>query len=289
MDGSDDELAADGTLAHPLAALGARNHVAALQQHAVDGRVHADATQVAVRARRGAVLFWRETPLYMTGELTSRDLDVPGAAPPSSGPRVTPSPVIYVKARRAFFFSKRSERAPDHSKRFAIPKKLSSVFYQDWATKFAPTQWTESEKAFFSPHDKNDKGETAALTAVGVAVPVEAGDSLHQLPLLAAAFEVDKVPGQNFLQLPHAQRVHVVLAGQVRQRRPAARRRFPNVLLGVPSLKESASVWLRNSAQLDAANFKGASVEAFSFENRREHKRLGCGHRDPKKPALVYS
>lgn len=80
VDGSDDELAADGTLAHPLAALGARNHVAALQQHAVDGRVHADATQVAVRARRGAVLFWRETPLYMTGELTSRDLDVPGGA-----------------------------------------------------------------------------------------------------------------------------------------------------------------------------------------------------------------
>lgn len=41
-------LSADGALAHPLAALGASDHVAALQQDAVDHRVHADPTQVVV-------------------------------------------------------------------------------------------------------------------------------------------------------------------------------------------------------------------------------------------------
>lgn len=54
VDGSDDVLAADGTLAHPLAALGAGDHVTALQQHAVDGRVHADLTQVLLQTRRTA-------------------------------------------------------------------------------------------------------------------------------------------------------------------------------------------------------------------------------------------
>lgn len=41
-------LPADGALAHPLAAFGAGYHVAALQQHAVDDGVHADAAQVFV-------------------------------------------------------------------------------------------------------------------------------------------------------------------------------------------------------------------------------------------------
>lgn len=41
-------LPADGALAHPLAAFGAGHHVAALQQHAVDDGVHADAAQVFV-------------------------------------------------------------------------------------------------------------------------------------------------------------------------------------------------------------------------------------------------
>lgn len=46
VDGSDDILAADGTLAHPLAALGAGDHVTTLQQDTVDGRVHTDLTEV---------------------------------------------------------------------------------------------------------------------------------------------------------------------------------------------------------------------------------------------------
>lgn len=41
-------LSADGTLAHALAALGARDHVPTLQQHAVDDGVHADPAQAVV-------------------------------------------------------------------------------------------------------------------------------------------------------------------------------------------------------------------------------------------------
>lgn len=50
MHGSDHVLPADGALVHALAALGAGDHVAALQQNAVNGRVHADPTQVLLQA-----------------------------------------------------------------------------------------------------------------------------------------------------------------------------------------------------------------------------------------------
>lgn len=46
MDGSNDVLAADWTLTHPFSTLGAGDHVTTLQQDAVDGRVHADLTQI---------------------------------------------------------------------------------------------------------------------------------------------------------------------------------------------------------------------------------------------------
>lgn len=63
MDGSDDVLAADGTLAHPLTTLGAGDHVTTLQQDAVDGRVHADLTQVLLQTCRTptSAVLWRET------------------------------------------------------------------------------------------------------------------------------------------------------------------------------------------------------------------------------------
>lgn len=60
VDGSDDVLAADGTLAHPLAALGAGDHVTTLQQDAVDGRVHTDLTKVLLQTRRTAAGLWRD-------------------------------------------------------------------------------------------------------------------------------------------------------------------------------------------------------------------------------------
>lgn len=53
-------------------------------------------------------------------------------------------------------------------------------------------------------------------------VVVEAGDPLHQLPLLAAAFVVDKVAGQDLLELAHAQALDILHAVQVRQRGSAA-------------------------------------------------------------------
>ena len=53
-------------------------------------------------------------------------------------------------------------------------------------------------------------------------VVVEAGDPLHQLPLLAAALVVDKVAGQDLFQLAHAQALDVLNAAQVRQRGPPA-------------------------------------------------------------------
>lgn len=52
MHGSDHVLPADGALVHALAALGAGDHVATLQQNAVNGRVHADLTQVLLQAGR---------------------------------------------------------------------------------------------------------------------------------------------------------------------------------------------------------------------------------------------
>lgn len=48
MHGPYNVLSADGALTHPLAALGAGDHVAALQQDAVNHGVHADPTQVIV-------------------------------------------------------------------------------------------------------------------------------------------------------------------------------------------------------------------------------------------------
>ena len=60
--GSDHVLRADGTLAHALAALGAGDHVAALQQDAVDGRVHADPAQVLLQTGRHHPPFWSSTP-----------------------------------------------------------------------------------------------------------------------------------------------------------------------------------------------------------------------------------
>lgn len=46
--GSHNVLPADGTLAHPLAALGAGDHVTTLQEDAVDHGVHADPAQVVI-------------------------------------------------------------------------------------------------------------------------------------------------------------------------------------------------------------------------------------------------
>lgn len=48
MHGPHHVLPADGTLTHALAALGAGDHVPALQQHAVDDGVHADPAQAVV-------------------------------------------------------------------------------------------------------------------------------------------------------------------------------------------------------------------------------------------------
>lgn len=52
MHGPDHKLPADGTFVHPLATLGAGHHVAALQEDAVDHRVHADPAEVVVMDRQ---------------------------------------------------------------------------------------------------------------------------------------------------------------------------------------------------------------------------------------------
>lgn len=51
VDSADDVLSADRTLAHSLSTLCTRDHVTALQQHAVDHRVHADTTQILIRCQ----------------------------------------------------------------------------------------------------------------------------------------------------------------------------------------------------------------------------------------------
>lgn len=64
VDSSDDVLAADGTFAHPLAALGAGDHVTTLQQDAVDRRVHTYLTEVLLQTCRtatAAARLWKET------------------------------------------------------------------------------------------------------------------------------------------------------------------------------------------------------------------------------------
>jgi len=60
---------------------------------------------------------------------------------------------------------------------------------------------------------------TAAPTwfPVLLRLSVEPADSLHQLPLLTAARVVDKVPGQDLLQLPDRQALDVPRAWEVRQ------------------------------------------------------------------------
>lgn len=50
MDGPYHILPADGTLAHPLPALGASDHVATFQQDTVNGCIHADFAEVFLRA-----------------------------------------------------------------------------------------------------------------------------------------------------------------------------------------------------------------------------------------------
>lgn len=51
MHGPHNVLPADGALAHPLSAFGAGDHVPALEQHAVDDSVHANATEVFVQGQ----------------------------------------------------------------------------------------------------------------------------------------------------------------------------------------------------------------------------------------------
>lgn len=55
--------------------------------------------------------------------------------------------------------------------------------------------------------------------AVVQVLSVQSPHSLHQLPLLTATGKVDKIPGQDFLQLSHSELLHVVHARQVRERR----------------------------------------------------------------------
>lgn len=54
--GPHDVLPADRALVHPLAALGAGDHVAALQENAVDRGVHADPAEVVVGGRQRTLL-----------------------------------------------------------------------------------------------------------------------------------------------------------------------------------------------------------------------------------------
>lgn len=62
MHGSHNVLPADGTLAHPLAALGAGDHVTTLQEDAVDHGVHADPAQVVIHVGQlGLLPIWRKT------------------------------------------------------------------------------------------------------------------------------------------------------------------------------------------------------------------------------------
>lgn len=64
-------LSTDGTLAHAFAALATRHHVATFQQYAVDGRVHADLTQVLLLAARlGRLRYWHRNThaLYCAAE-----------------------------------------------------------------------------------------------------------------------------------------------------------------------------------------------------------------------------
>lgn len=75
MDGSDDILPADGTLAHPLAALGAGDHVTTLQQDAVDGRVHTDLTEVLLRTSNATGLY-RQTKMISNINNTRESADM---------------------------------------------------------------------------------------------------------------------------------------------------------------------------------------------------------------------
>lgn len=54
---TDDILPTDGTLAHPLPTLGAGDHVSTFQQDTVNGRVHADPTDVVLQAWSSVLTF----------------------------------------------------------------------------------------------------------------------------------------------------------------------------------------------------------------------------------------
>ena len=67
--------------------------------------------------------------------------------------------------------------------------------------------------------DPSDSTTMHPLTFIADFV-VEAGDALHQLPLLTAARVVDEVAGQDLLQLAYRQHLDGLLRVQVGQRRP---------------------------------------------------------------------
>lgn len=52
MNGSDNILATDRTLVHPLAAFSAGDHVSTLQEDTLNRAVHADLTKVLLRVRK---------------------------------------------------------------------------------------------------------------------------------------------------------------------------------------------------------------------------------------------
>ena len=64
--------------------------------------------------------------------------------------------------------------------------------------------------------DPSDSTTMHPLTFIADFV-VEAGDALHQLPLLTAAHEVDKVARQDFLELTDAETLDVFHTAQVRE------------------------------------------------------------------------
>lgn len=54
--------------------------------------------------------------------------------------------------------------------------------------------------------------------AILLVLAVQASHTLHQLPLFTAAGVVDEVAGQYLLELPHRQALHLIEAGEVRER-----------------------------------------------------------------------
>lgn len=112
-----------------------------------------------------------------------------------------------------------------------------------------------------------------------VLLSVETSDPLQQLPLLTAAFVVDEVAGEDFLELSHGERVDVPDARQVRQGRLPAQHQVILRVTGLGGSKEGIILAL-NTLNYNFSQFSACVLAEIQLWMYREVATLNSSMRN---------